>query len=67
MNILLAGPILAARKLLKRTNLPARSENRLLPEILNPLLYAIFAAETAVVSRWDVPYGTSVVCVARRR
>ncbi len=67
MNILLAGPILAARKLLKRTHLPARSENRLLPEILNPLLYAIFAAETPVVSRWDVPYGTSVVCVARRR
>jgi|GEM_PF-126173 SAM-dependent methyltransferase len=66
MNTLLALPILVARKLLQVTKLSARSENQLLPGLFNPILYAIFAAETPFVSRWNMPYGTSVVCLARR-
>jgi SAM-dependent methyltransferase len=66
MNTALALPILAARRVLRLTGMAARSENRILPGLLNPILYAIFAAEAPVVARWDVPYGTSVVCLARR-
>ena len=66
MNTVLALPILAARRILRLTGLTPRSENQLLPGLLNPILYSIFAAEAPVVSRWDVPYGTSVVCLARR-
>jgi SAM-dependent methyltransferase len=66
MNTLLALPILAARRILGRTNMAARSENQLLPALLNPILYSIFAAEAPFVSRWNAPYGTSVVCLARR-
>ena len=66
MNTLLTLPIFAARKLLRLTNLAPRSENQILPDLLNPILYAIFAAETPIVCHWDIPFGTSVVCLARR-
>ncbi len=67
LNTLLALPILAVRRLLRLTNFAARSENQILPNLLNPIMYAIFAAEAPIVSRWDMPYGTSVVCLARRQ
>ncbi len=66
MNTLLTLPIFAARKMLRLTNLAPRSENQILPDVLNPILYAIFAVEKPIVCRWDIPFGTSVVCLARR-
>ncbi len=66
MNGLLALPILVARNILRRSHFQTRSENLLTPRWADPILYLFLAVE-AVLSRWiDLPYGTSVVCVARR-
>jgi len=67
MNAALALPVLAARRALGWSGWAARSENKLTPGWLDPLLYAIFAAEAPIAARWSIPYGTSVVCLARRR
>jgi SAM-dependent methyltransferase len=66
MNLLLALPILFARGLLRLTGFSPKSENALLPDLLNPILYSAFIAEMPLLYRLDIPYGTSVVCFARR-
>ena len=67
MNSILAGPILAARQLLRLSRRHARSENTLTPRWLDPILYALLAAESPVAARLRLPYGTSAVVLARRR
>ena len=65
LNSVLAGPILAARRVLRLSRWRARSENTLTPRWLDPILYALLAAESPVAAR--LPYGTSAVVLARPR
>lgn len=67
INMILSIPILLVRKILNKTGIPPRSENRLTPGWLNPFLYAVFATEMMLVNRMDIPWGTSIVSVARAR
>ena len=66
MNSALALPVWCARRLLRWSGRRPRSENTLTPTWMDPLLYAIFVAEAPLAARWRLPYGTSIVCVARR-
>jgi SAM-dependent methyltransferase len=66
INLLLALPILVARTALRRSGRTARSENTLTPRWMDRLLYAVFVSEAPLAARWRLPYGTSVVCLARR-
>jgi SAM-dependent methyltransferase len=60
-------PLVAAVRLLKK--LLARSESAddgMPPTILNKLLRLVFASERLVVPRWPLPFGVSLMLVARR-
>ena len=67
LNSVLAGPILAARRVLRLSRRRARSENTLTPRWLDRMLYALLAAEAPVAARLRLPYGTSAVVLARPR
>ena len=67
LNSVLAGPILAARRVLRLSRRRARSENTLTPRWLDRILYALLAAESPVAARLRLPYGTSAVVLARPR
>ena len=67
LNSVLAGPILPARRVLRLSRRRARSENTLTPRWLDPILYALVAAEAPVAARLRLPGGTSAVVLARPR
>lgn len=64
-------PFVAARRLLDRRALengPAiRSEVTPLPAPVNGLLSVLYTAETRTASRIDLPYGLSIMAVARKK
>lgn len=66
INSGLALPLFVARKALRLSRLPPRSENTLTPRWADSILYAAFVAEAPLVTRIDLPFGASVACIARR-
>jgi SAM-dependent methyltransferase len=73
MNTLLFPPIAAARLLRRlerrlRPNTPQQSDFRYpAPGPVNPLLAAVFAAEGPVLTRVSMPFGVSILAVAKKR
>ncbi|MCX7840673.1 MAG: hypothetical protein N2559_14660, partial [Anaerolineae bacterium] len=61
-------PVIAARRLLQRLCADAtiRSDLTPLPRALNALLSVFYIAEMQLVARVDVPFGVSVVTLARK-
>jgi SAM-dependent methyltransferase len=66
LNALLLPPIALARLFLRWFRLPVRSENTITPHWADRPLRAIFEAELSWLRRWDLPWGVSLLCIARR-
>ena len=66
-NTVLFAPIAAVRigRRLLRIEGSAQSDFELGPSALNGLLGAVFGAETAVVTRWRLPFGVSLLSLAK--
>jgi hypothetical protein len=66
-NAILLPLLLARRRLWRRAaGLPPRSDLTVLPEKLNALLSATLDLERFLLSRVDLPFGSSVFAVARK-
>jgi SAM-dependent methyltransferase len=62
-------PVIASGRLWLRVLLRFRhieDENRLHPNWANGLLRSIFMSEAALLRRWDLPMGASILCIAKR-
>lgn len=66
-NTFLFGPVLAGRFLEKALSRSGTDEAALPPGPVNTLLEKVFSAETPLVTRARLPFGVSVLCVARKR
>ena len=66
INSALFLPIYLVRRAVRLLGLQVASENTLHPGWANPLLERLFAAEAHVVPRVSLPFGVSLLCVARR-
>lgn len=65
-NISFFGPILLGRLLMRATGLRPASENNINVSALNGVLGRVFGAESALLGRFNFPFGVSAICVARR-
>jgi SAM-dependent methyltransferase len=65
-NITFFAPILLGRLLMRATGFRPASENNLTIGALNGLLGRILGAESSILRRVNLPFGVSVICVARR-
>jgi hypothetical protein len=65
-NITFFAPILLGRLLMRMTGLRPASENNLTVGFLNGVLGRIFGAEAAILRHVNLPFGVSIICVARR-
>jgi SAM-dependent methyltransferase len=65
-NTVLFLPILAARLAMRVIRLPVATENNLTTPALNRLLGAVFSAEAPLLARADLPFGVSLLALARR-
>lgn len=59
-------PIFLVRRAIALLKLRAQSENKLHPGWMNPILERVFAAEAHIVPHVPLPFGVSLLCVARR-
>lgn len=65
-NITFFGPILLGRWLMRVTGLRPASENNVNIGILNRVLGRIFGAESWWLADRNLPFGVSIICVARK-
>ena len=65
-NVTFFAPILAGRWLMRATGVRPASENNVNVSALNGLFGRVFGAERHWLGRFDLPFGVSAVCVARR-
>ncbi|MFN7946317.1 MAG: methyltransferase domain-containing protein [Blastocatellia bacterium] len=59
-------PIWAGRKILNALGRVSQSENRINHPLINRMLARIFASEAGWLSRHTLPFGVSIICVARK-
>jgi hypothetical protein len=65
-NAALFPAVAVARALSRGLNRPAAEEIALPPAPVNAALTRLFRAERHVLARTDLPFGVSLLCVARR-
>lgn len=65
-NVTFFAPILAGRALMRATGIRPASENNVNVSALNGVFGRLFGAERHWLSRFNLPFGVSAVCVARR-
>src|SRR5438552_1430002 len=65
-NIMFFTPIFLGRLLMRATGFRPASENNLTVGVLNSVLGRIFVAESCILRQVNLPFGVSVICVARR-
>jgi SAM-dependent methyltransferase len=65
-NITFFAPILLGRLLLRATGVRLESENNINVGALNGLLGRILGAESSLLGHANLPFGVSLICVARR-
>jgi len=65
-NTVLFFPILAARLAMRVVRPPVATENNLTTPALNRLLGAVFGAEASLLARANLPFGVSLLALARR-
>jgi SAM-dependent methyltransferase len=66
-NITFFAPVLAGRTIMKLTGLKPASENNINISALNGLFGKIFASESVWLKRANIPFGVSIVIVARKK
>lgn len=65
-NITFFGPILVGRLFMRLTGLRPASENNVNVSALNSVFGGVFGAERWWLSRMGLPFGVSIICVAKR-
>jgi SAM-dependent methyltransferase len=65
-NITFFAPILLGRLLMRITGFRPQSENNINIGALNGMLGRLFATESKILERMNLPFGVSAICVARR-
>jgi SAM-dependent methyltransferase len=65
-NITFFVPTLLGRLLMRASGLRPASENNISVGPLNGMLGRILGAEGAVLNKWNLPFGVSAICIARR-
>jgi hypothetical protein len=65
-NIAMFIPIWLGRKLMNALGLRSQAENRINHPLINRLLARLFASEAGWLRRHRLPFGVSIVCVARK-
>jgi SAM-dependent methyltransferase len=65
-NLAMFAPIWAGRKLMNLLGRTAQAENRINHPLINRLLARIFASEAGWLRQHTLPFGVSIVCVARK-
>jgi SAM-dependent methyltransferase len=65
-NITFFAPVLAGRTIMKLTGLKPASENNINISALNGLFGKIFASESLWLRRANIPFGVSIVIVAKK-
>ena len=65
-NIAMFVPIWAGRKLMNALGVRAQAENRINHPLINRLIARVFAGEAGWLRRHTLPFGVSIVCVARK-
>jgi SAM-dependent methyltransferase len=66
-NITFFAPVLAGRTIMKLTGLKPASENNINISALNGLFGKIFSAESVWLKRANIPFGVSIVVVAKKK
>ncbi len=66
VNITFFAPILLGRLLMRATGFRPASENNLTIGFLNGVLGKIFGAESLPLRHMGLPFGVSIICVARK-
>jgi SAM-dependent methyltransferase len=66
VNLSFFAPILLGRLIMRVTRLRPESENNLTIGVLNGVLGRILGAESSILRHVNLPFGVSVICVARR-
>jgi SAM-dependent methyltransferase len=66
-NITFFAPVLAGRTIMKLTGLKPASENNINISALNGLFGKIFSAESVWLKRANIPFGVSIVIVAKKK
>jgi SAM-dependent methyltransferase len=66
VNLSFFAPILLGRLIMRATGLCPESENNITIGALNGLLGRILGAESSILRHVNLPFGVSVICVARR-
>lgn len=66
VNLSFFAPILLGRLIMRATRLRPESENNLTIGALNGILGRILGAESSILRHMNLPFGVSVICVARR-
>ena len=65
-NVTLFLPILLMRKLMRLTGIKAESENNINISALNGVLGSVLGAESIVLRYFNLPFGVSGLCVAKK-
>jgi hypothetical protein len=65
-NISFFVPTLLGRILMRATGTRPESEANITPGFLNGMLGAILGSESGLLRHVNLPFGVSIVCVARR-
>lgn len=65
-NVMLFAPIAAGRFLMRLTGFRPESENNLNLPVFNRPLAALFGAERHWLRRFSIPFGVSIICIARK-
>jgi SAM-dependent methyltransferase len=66
-NVGMFLPIWLGRRLLNAVGRRAQAENRINHPLINRLLARVFASEAGWLRRHTLPFGVSIVCVARKK
>lgn len=66
-NITFFAPVLAGRTIMKLTGLKPASENNINISALNGIFGKIFSAESVWLKRANIPFGVSIVLVAKKK
>ncbi len=65
-NFFLFFPILIGRRIINLLGLKVKSENKINFPIINFFLKAIFRIEPYILKRFSLPFGVSILCIARK-
>jgi SAM-dependent methyltransferase len=65
-NIVFFFPVLFMRLFLRVSGMKPASEFELTPPFVNSMFTKLFASEARFLKRWNLPFGVSALCVAKR-